>query len=42
MYNLMFTGWAYKNVSFPTNNAPKWFHANLLKVTKNTEGRKPD
>lgn len=33
----MFTGWAYKNVSFSTKNAPKWLHANLPKVTKNTE-----
>lgn len=34
MYNFMFTGWVYKNVPFPTKNAPKWFHANLSKVTK--------
>lgn len=38
MYNFMFTVWDYKNVSFPTKNTPKWFHANLSKVTKNTEG----
>lgn len=37
MYNFIFTGWAYKNVSFSTKNAPKWLHANLPKVTKNTE-----
>lgn len=41
MYNFMFTGWVYKNVPFPTKNAPKWFHANLSKVTTNMEG-KPD
>lgn len=37
MYNFMFTGWAYKNVSFSTKNTPKWLHANLSTVTKNTE-----
>lgn len=39
MYNFMFTAWVYKKVSFPTKNAPKWFHANLSKVTKNMEGK---
>lgn len=37
MYNFMFTGWVYKNVSFSTKNTPKWLHANLSTVTKNTE-----
>ena len=39
MYNSMFTGRVYKNVPFPTKNAPKWFHANLPKVTKSMEGK---
>lgn len=38
MYNSMFTEWVYKNVPFPTENAPKWLHANLSKVTESMGG----
>lgn len=31
MYNSMFTGWVYKNVPFPTKNAPKMVPCKLIK-----------